>query len=442
MSYIFTTIEPFIKHENVLRTINEVKYEYEKELIEEKKTINNQMKVIYILGSLSTHYQNIFNVAYKETSDSLKAISQNNSDTFNNQLLNIYRRLNSLHNPDDLDKEPSLSLENTPENQKYLYQTNNIIRFFLQKLFVKPMMLDIEKNYLYELIYLNLLPIHITNIIEKISSDNIVFYESDCESMRENFHFTFSNKTNCVYYFSYYNYTDIYSYNSNLDKILTQFKQSVNNTCSIVDDLNLKIDYLNRIRSVLLEVITLFRKVDSLKLNKPYEIPYHVRQTTLMIFKQLTADLFDDDEIDKVKTYFFNFQDLQFQIANQALSFTESKIKMLSFVIKHRLNIPEVHASSNKTNLIEKLKIKLTVPQLGFFLRMIIEEKGILDVNNKAAFFRKVTTAISALKQNDISPISLNDKAKNPTEKTIEFWIEKLTHLLQFAKQLRDKMAR
>ncbi len=442
MNYEFTTIEPFIKHKNVLKNIQEAKKKYNSEIRKEERISNDQEKAEYVLGSLSTYYQNMFTNAFKETSDSLIVSSQNEPTASKDLLFKIYNRLKFLYNSNDLSKMPSLNLENTPHNNKYLYQANNIIRYLLQKLYVEPLVSNIERNYFHELLNLNLLPIRIYNLIDEINNDIIVFYESDCESIREDFHFSFSKKTNCVYYFSYCNHSDFYSYHYHLDKLFLQFKQSVNLTCSSIEDTALKLEYLNRIRAILLELISLFQKVHSFKLNKPYELPCHMRKTTLLIFQQLTAELFGDDEIAKAKTYLFNFQDLQYQIANQALSFIESKIKMLRFVIKNRLKITQPFPSSNKTNLIEKLKIKLTVPQLGFFLRMIIEEKGILDVNNKAAFFRKVTTAISALKQNDISAISLNDKAKNPTEKTIEFWIEKLTHLLQFVKQLRDKMAR
>jgi hypothetical protein len=437
-----TTIESIIKNENVLKTIKEVKKDYNSKSRNENVESTEKEKIEYVLGSLSTYYQNVFANAFKDSSKSLVIYSQNKSDSFKDHLFEVYHWLKHLYLSDHLFDEPSMDLKNTPHNNKYLYQTNNIIRYLLQKLYVEPLVSNIERNYFHELLNLNLLPISIYSLLDEINNDRMVFYESDCESIRENFHFSFSNKTNCVYYFSYCNHTDVYSYHYHLDKLFLQFKQSVNFTCSSMEDSTLKLEYLNRIRAILLELISQFQKVHSFKLNKPYEIPYHMRKTTLLIFQQLTAELFGDDEIAKAKIYLFNFQDLQYQIANQALSFIESKIKMLRFVIKNRLKITQPFPSSNKTNLIEKLKIKLTVPQLGFFLRMIIEEKGILDVNNKAAFFRKVTTAISALKQNDISAISLNDKAKNPTEKTIEFWIEKLTHLLQFAKQLRDKMAR
>ena len=438
----FTTIEPLINHTKVIKTIDEVKNDYATKINLDNNESSDQKKVEHVLSSLSTYYQNMFNNAYNEAIDFLKLIPQNESNTLNSEVQNMYKRLKYFNYNGDLSQEPLLNLKKVPHNHKYLYQTNNFIRHYLQKLYVEPLVIYIENNYLQEILNINLLPIHVDNIIEEIKDDNIVFYESDCETIKEDYLFLFSNKSNCLYYFSYCNYNDIYSYHSHLENVLAKFKQSVNISCSSIDNLNLKLEYLNRIRAVIKEHANLFQKTHSLKLNKLNELTFHIRKITLTIFQQLTIELFGDEEFTKVRTYFLNFQDMQYQLAIQALSHIESKIKMLRFVIKHKLKIRTTDDESNNLQLNGKLDTNLTVPQLGFLLRSIVHEKSILNIKSNADLFRKVVLAITSLEQDNISVISLKNNFTIPAESAIEFCIEIFTHLLQFAKQERDRIRR
>lgn len=447
MSYEFTTIEPIIKHDEVKKTIRKYRSDYnqlsarKKDKLKVPQLIKQQKESMFVLKTIASFFQGIFISEYEHIIDVLQKEYDSNLSVFNNQLLDIYKRLKLLYYPIDLENIPAYNLENTPINDKYLFQVNETIRFYLQKLFIIPLISFIEENYLYDLGNINIYPMIVDNIFDEIKADKLSFEKLLGENKAEKNYVVYSDINKVIFYFTYNSFANINSYKKHLDNVYSEFEQYIRNLKSIENDDNIRLSFLNKIRLNLIELKGLFSTSYPSKANKKQNIPFYLRKTTYTVYQQMLKTNHLSSSNNTFSPAFFDFQDLQYHILFQALLSVESEIKVLRFemkrIIKHR-NTTSTKTYPEFSN--NKLKTKLSVPQISYFLRCLEHEKGIIDIDNKADLFRKVAGSISSARQDNISLDSLKNKFNMPDENAIEFWIEMFTHLLQFSKKERDNL--
>jgi hypothetical protein len=167
-------------------------------------------------------------------------------------------------------------------------------------------------------------------------------------------------------------------------------------------------------------------------------MPNFMRKDTLALLKQYVIESFSPEQNILFSPGLGDFQDLQYSIGKKALLHLEAKIK----IMQYNMNLHKQHdtSSNNKPGQFEfkKIKTELTVNQIAVLLRILIEEKGIIDESVKIELCRKVVNIVSSSNMEDISAKSLNNRLSKYDHNAVNFWIEKLTHLLQIAKKIRD----
>jgi hypothetical protein len=176
------------------------------------------------------------------------------------------------------------------------------------------------------------------------------------------------------------------------------------------------------------------------KENQLHTVPMQnfVRKDTLALLKQYVYEKFSPEQKILFSPGLVDFQDLQYSMGKKALLHLEAKIKIMQY--KGSLHKQKDTSSINKIEHLEIKKIKtgLTVNQIAFILRIIIEEKGIVEEPSKIELCRKLTNMISSSQQEDLSAGSMNKKINIYNHKAADFCIEKLMHFLQIAKKIRE----
>ncbi len=445
MKYEISYIENAIKHNNVNELLGKHKSNYKCESHEssDDHEIPNfkrsQLETDYVISNMTNYYQSLFRNETKRISNAINNQHQNDTIAFSEYLIANYNEIKSLYNPSHLTDHTPFDLIKPPINSKHLFYSNELIRYNLQVDFVIPMINYIEKNYINYLIENSIYPAPIENLITEIKSDNMKFEKLSADMTAKNNFVIYSDINKCLYYFSYNSFTDLNSYKSHLNNVLTNYEQYLNTINHIITENIDRLNFYNRIRLNILAVMDLFHETPHVKSNKKPELSFHIRKDTLAVFKQYVVEYFIRDKKTRAMPGLSDFQDLQYNSALRALLHVESKIKILNFEIDHKPKaIGAIKMEESATDIISKLKTKLSVPQIAYFLRCLENEKDIIDINNKSDLFRKVAQSCTSTRQDNVSPDSLKNKFNMPEEKAIEFWIEKFTHFLQFAKKERD----
>lgn len=99
---------------------------------------------------------------------------------------------------------------------------------------------------------------------------------------------------------------------------------------------------------------------------------------------------------------------------------------------------PNANAKPETKPSITKVDTTLTVPQLAYLFRALVDEK-LITPKQKTDLFKAVTEIFKTKATESISPDSFKNKYDAPESKAIEFWQEKFTHLMQRAKKEKSK---
>lgn len=445
MIYELSNIENAIKHEAVSEILDQQKsgfiYEYQEnenglEIPNYKRTL---LETDYVIANITKYYKSLFQNETNRISNEISNNYQNGLSNFSDYLIKNYNGIKHLHNPNHLLEVPSFNNIETPVNSKHLFYSNELIRYYLQAEFVIPMIEFIEKIFIMYLVKDSIYPAPIENLLREIKNDNMAFENRNPELVDKNNHVIYSDLNKRLYYFSYNSYTDLSLYKSHLDSVVYSYEHYLNEVSQYITDTNQRLKFYNQIRLKIKAIIDLFHETTVEKSGTNYGIPIFVRKDTLAVFKQYMVDYFIRNKKAKAMPGLSDFQDLQYHVALKAKIHVESKIKLLNLEFDHDLTSLDNKKNNEEVTIRNsKLKSNLSVPQIAYLLRCFEKEKDIINIPNKSELFRKIASSISSANQDNISPDSLKNKFNMPDDKAIEYWIEKFTHFLQFAKKERD----
>ncbi len=106
--------------------------------------------------------------------------------------------------------------------------------------------------------------------------------------------------------------------------------------------------------------------------------------------------------------------------------------------VDEQLNLLAPNTKTETKPTITKIDTTLTVPQLAYLFRALVDEK-LITPKQKTDLFKAVTEIFKTKATESISPDSFKNKYDAPESKAIEFWQEKFTHLMQKAKKEKSK---
>jgi len=119
--------------------------------------------------------------------------------------------------------------------------------------------------------------------------------------------------------------------------------------------------------------------------------------------------------------------------------FIKTKLWMLEESMEIKNDGSKLSGANDSQNTFHnKIKTSLTVPQLSYLFKCLYEEEGILEEKNKTALRQSISSCFTSKRKEDISAESIRISFNTPNEKILEFWIEKFTHMMQFAKKERE----
>jgi|GEM_PF-2796229 len=405
------------------------------------ETENNSDKLFYILEKTYSHYKEIFNNEYVKISALYERKRDNSIRKFSCDLKLLYSWLKTTSDP-EYSCSKAYSTLKSPTNLLILYHVNDIVKRTLQMFFIDPLLSFIESNYYEVIVEECVFPFRIEQLINALQADSISFrkHRNFEELLSKNV--LYSSHHHCLYSFTYNNFSNPCIYKKYMEVILNQFEDCLNGLNTSISSVNSRLKIYYNIKRKIIEIKALFTEHDSKLFNISRGIATFTKQCSFIDFKQMLDTRFILDDTSIFVTNLVYLHCVQYQCICNAFNLTESRIKLIKMTTKFdSVN----HEDSDKKEDIEpllhkKLKTNLTVPEIGFLLRCLSSEKDILVIQNKSDLFRKMSKAVTSQKQESISPDSLKNKFNMPEEKAIEFWIEKFTHFLQFAKNIRENL--
>lgn len=94
--------------------------------------------------------------------------------------------------------------------------------------------------------------------------------------------------------------------------------------------------------------------------------------------------------------------------------------------------------SAEKTSLRKKIRSELTVGQLAYFFKLMMDEK-LISFKAKTEVYNFIADNFDTSRQGDISSDSVKNKMDSPNPKDMDLVKEKLLHMLQFLKKDSEK---
>jgi len=100
--------------------------------------------------------------------------------------------------------------------------------------------------------------------------------------------------------------------------------------------------------------------------------------------------------------------------------------------------LPEIHGHTNPPPSFEKIRMRLTVPQLACcFLFMV--KNNLIDVNNKSDLFRSLADIFQTKGSDNLSWRNIKNMYDSPSPDDVEFWVREFQSLSQLATQSLKK---
>jgi len=446
MKNIISTIKKLISEDVVNESFLKYLDDYNSENIE-TETVNStsdphrkQLQINHAFNELTKYYSEIFTNGVNRVIKEIETQEINHHDDFVEFIQDNYKQLLSLFNDKELTKLSQFNFDESDYDTKLMSHVMRLVKFQIQNDFVIPLIKLIENNYTTILINDCIFPIPINRLIQEINSNNLLLKILDSDqSTTIKFCPVYSELNNCRYYLSYNFFIDLSSYNSHLTKVLNEFENYSNQTIHKIKDSSEKIKIYNHIRLHIKSSLSLFSKIASSNGVVTESLQKHIRNDTHDIYNQYISESFHVSQVVKFTPNLIDFQDLQYTIAKRALVLVETKINVIKDGIKIKDEETKIIYCAPPMNLFHnKIKTKLTVPQLSYLFNCLYEEEGILEKKNKTALRQSISSCFTSKRKEDISAESIRISFNTPNEKILEFWIEKFTHMMQFAKKERE----
>ena len=446
MKNIISTIKKLVSedvvNESFLNYLDLYIIKNDKKVHSQKVTnrFHSQLQVNFAFDELSKHYSAIISKEVKQITQEIVAKERDSKEDFKDFLHVNYKELMSMLIEKKPIKPAPFHFEDPEYNSKYIIHVMQLISFHVQDKFVIPLLNFIEKNYIVFLMDDCVFPLPVDKLIKVIDSHNLVFETLNTDEAKpDNFCAEYSDRDNCFYYLSYNMFVDLSSYNIYLNKIVSEFEEYINSTTQNIEGAYEKINLLNQIRLKIKSSILLFSKLPKSNNAVKKSLPQYARSDTYAIYNQLIIESFHQSKDVQFSPSLIDFQDLQHSIAKGAHVFIKTKLWILEESMELKNDEPKTVSGTDPQNIFhDKIKTNLTVPQIAALFKGLIEEKDILDVKNKTDLYRSIAACFTSKRREEFKAGTVRKNFNQPDEQTIEFLIEKLTHLLQYFKNLRN----
>lgn len=94
-------------------------------------------------------------------------------------------------------------------------------------------------------------------------------------------------------------------------------------------------------------------------------------------------------------------------------------------------------SSKNNQTVLNKIPTSLSVPELAYLFRALVDE-SIINPRQNTDLYKAITTIFESKQTDDISVNSFKNKFDTPDFNAIDSWQEKFAHLMQSAKKSKD----
>lgn len=398
-----------------------------------------QLQLYFAFEEVSKSYNSKFKSEFNKIKEEITIRESGNMNEFSDFIVYNYKELMNMLYEKNLSKPSKYKVTNSDDKLKQLKYASRLVRYNFQNNLVTPVINLIEDNYISFLLNDWIFPIPVQNLIEEISNHKLKMeILSPGKKATAKFLTVQSNLNKQLYYLSYNTFSDLTSYNDYLNKVLVKFEEYTFSRINQLDDIYEKIGLFNQIRLQIKSTILLFSRLESTFTDEK-TFPRYARNDTNALYNQYIREIFPDSQNIRFNPDLIDFQDLQFSIAKRAALFIGAKLNLLRDQLKLNENeskliggIPSVNHQQ------EKIKTELTVAQISYLFKCLYEEKDILEEKNKTALRNSISSCFTSKRREYISAESIRGCFNKPEDKTIEFWIEKFTHLLQFAKKERQ----
>jgi len=434
-----------ITNENVIKQtfLNFLKeYNQEKSVNLTNKNFSDQ-QVDFAFEKLTAYFVDAFNVEVKHIKHKIKTHEFTKPESFSDFLSHNYYELLASYSSADLEDIVKFNFKKLNSEVRLEHHAIKIVRNNFQKYFVLPLIDFIDYKYISQLIQSRIFSSPIENLLDEIRNNNLILEVMNTDKPINNkIRTVYSEFNGCYYYLSYNSFVNLNSYYTHLNTVVNDFENYINKTIHVMEDHLQKMKLYNIIRLALKFALLSFSRVEkscAASLHGP--LPKNARNDTYAIFHQFINESFHDSKPVDFNPSLVDFQDLQYSITKRALEYVKTKINGLRDTqeFEERASLSVDGIPSQKL-FHDKIKTNLTVPQIASLFKGLIEEKDILDVKNKTDLYRSIAACFTSKRREEFKAGTVRKNFNQPDEQTIEFLIEKLTHLLQYFKNLRDNI--
>ena len=426
MKYELAKIEREIRPDNIWNAFNgrPSRKVSKTNLSEINEVFNVPLTQLILYQSILIKYNDLFIDEEFRITQSLKDYQINNTGESNKYIVVNYKGLLNLHNDEDT-ITPQKSIEtNLPliDIKKLVFKQ---INYDLQIKFVLPLKYIFETDFKEILINIGYLESQERVFLVAIKANNISITELEINQPL-NFQHIHSETLNRCFRLNYNSCNSPYEYQKYLEQLYDAFKQTVRSRFSISNKQLTDLEKLHEIKSIISEILNRFQLVNNTQT--------YLKTDSIINLKQEVFSLSLQDKVAEFQSILQDYLSIQYQFSKDALAFIENRIELLKYTIETR-NINSTSDNTDSSSLLHnKIKTKLSVPQLAYLFRCLVDEKGILNEKNKASLFRKISAGYISTRQDNISPGSISNKFSMPDPNAIDFWDEKFTHLKQLAR--------
>lgn len=350
-------------------------------------------------------------------------------EKFNRYLHTNYKEILKLHDPSQVIAPNHACIQANDFMEKYDEYTTEQIYSDLQTELAIPLKKYIDETYRELLVDLKLLESPIDSFLSALANYKIrieLYYEPS--SLEYSSHYVASNQSANVYYNGFCK-TNLY--NNHLKHIYNNFKEYVTVALLNFQSVGKKAEYLEDIIVEIKEITGLF---------KVHANDIHLRASEWRVYRRDAIDEYENafnelgiEYIELNYTDFYRLIGLQKQFANQAYEFINSKIKLVNKQLEIESFQKDLAENPNNNN-IEKIKTNLSVHDLAFLFKCLVE-KDIINApkGEQAALFRTLSKTFSSKRQENISNASLKNKYDIPDQKAVQYVWQLFGELKQIA---------
>lgn len=133
--------------------------------------------------------------------------------------------------------------------------------------------------------------------------------------------------------------------------------------------------------------------------------------------------------------YFTSFNAFKEATENTFNEFKSGVLKSSETLIKQE----KIAAASSKNNqtILNKIPTSLSVPELAYLFRALVDE-SIINPRQNTDLFKAITSIFESKQTDNISEKSIKNKFEAPEFNALDFWQGKFAHLMQSAKKSKD----